>query len=438
MELEPLGTSLMTGRIAIAIVALTHSLFATLIVGSALIGAVVATLFVVTDRPAYRRLAHFIAFSLVISTATISFTGVSLVFALNVFWPRFWHTLFRIMFWPFIFEAGLFLGEAVFAYAWYYLWAWSAVGHRWRRLHLSFVWIAAACAVVAMFMIDITASYMLTPHPPDSAWANIFNPTMLHLHLHRWFGNLTWAGFALAGLCAIGMLRAADAEDRAYFRWASAFCFAIGFGALLVMPVIGYQYLLNVRYAQPQAFHVLMLGDRSWLFDLIALLYGLLVGTGSAYIASIVRDRATSDSTARSFFLVSLVIIGLAAVLLAQPYQLQHIPFLSRLTETTINPMGKMQPHKYFALSFLVMFGIANWVYFVRWFPWRRTDDGVAGSPAENGSYLLLSLVVATMAMMLSMGWVRESARAVDGYLIYKHMSFSDERSTYEGGTANP
>ena len=438
MELEPLGTALMTGRIAIGTVALTHSLFATFIVGSAVIGAIVATLSALTGRQGYRRLAHLIAFLLVLSTATISFFGVALVFALNVFWPRFWHTLFRIMFWPFVLEAGLFLGEAVFAYAWYYLWSWSAVSDWRRRLHLSFVWVAAGCAAIAMFMIDITASYMLTPHPPASAWANIFNPTMIHLHLHRWFGNLTWAGFALAGLCAIRLLRAGTSEDRTYYRWASGFCFAIGFGALLVMPIIGYQYLLNVRYAQPQAFHVLMLGERSWLFDLVALLYGLLVVTGSGYIASTVRSRAPSDSTARTFVPVSVAVIGLATILFAQPYQLQHIPGLSSLTDMTINPWGKMQPHKYLALAFLVVFGIANWLYFLRWFTEQREDQATTVPSARKGPSLLLSVAVVTMVIMLSMGWVRESARAVDGYLIYKQMSFSDERPTYEGCTGCP
>src|SRR5688500_12879293 len=117
MELEPLGTALMTGRIAIGTVALTHSLFATFIVGSAVIGAVIATLSALTGRQEYRRLARHLAFTLVVSTAMISFFGVSLIFALNVFWPRFWHTIFRIMFWPFVLEAGLFFIEAVFAYA---------------------------------------------------------------------------------------------------------------------------------------------------------------------------------------------------------------------------------------------------------------------------------------------------------------------------------
>jgi hypothetical protein len=33
---------------------------------------------------------------------------------------------------------------------------------------------------------------------------------------------------------------------------------------------------------------------------------------------------------------------------------------------------------------------------------------------------------------MLSMGWVRESARAYNGYLIYGVMKLTDERPTYE------
>jgi len=69
----------------------------------------------------------------------------------------------------------------------------------------------------------------------------------------------------------------------------AGWCFAVGFGALLLMPVIGYQYLQHVRYSEPQAFHTLMLGARSWLFDLVALLYGLItvLGSGTCFAPSV-------------------------------------------------------------------------------------------------------------------------------------------------------
>ena len=87
----------------------------------------------------------------------------------------------------------------------------------------------------------------------------------------------------------VAFLRPQEEEDRRFYRWAGGWCFAVGFGALLLMPVIGYQYLLHVRYSEPQAFHTLMLGARSWLFDLVALLYGLItvLGSGTCFAPSV-------------------------------------------------------------------------------------------------------------------------------------------------------
>ncbi len=438
MGLEALNMPMMYGRVAIALAALSHSLFATLVVGSAVIGAVVATLAYVTDQPRYRRLGGMIAFVLVLSTATISFLGVSFIFTLNIFWPRFWHKIFRIMFWPFVLEGVLFLGEAVFAYLWYYLWVWSSLAGWRRRVHLAFGWLAAVCAVVAMFFIDITASYMLTPHPPDSAWANILNPTMIDLDLHRWFGNLTWAGFALAALCGAAFLRSQEEEERRFYRWAGGVCFAVGFGALLIMPVIGYQYLLHVRYAEPQAFHTLMLGARSWLFDLVALLYGLIAVLGSSYILRILRSCSEPGSVVRLIMPSSLVVLVVAWVVFAMPYQLQHVPVFSRLTDAAINPFGKMQPNKYFAIAALVFFGLLNWILFLRSFAghasWWKT--GGASGQDRASQKILIAIAGCVMLTMVSMGWVRETARAYNGYLVYGVMTLEDERATYEGRPA--
>lgn len=434
MTLEPLETSMTVGRVAIAAAALLHSLFATFIVGSSLFGVLTATCSYVTRHEWFGRLARLIAFTLVLSTATISFVGVTLVFFLNIYWPQFWHRIFQVMFWPFLGEATLFLGEAVFAYAWYYLWDWGREG--WRQLvHLAFIWVAAGCAVTAMFMIDITASYMLTPHPVYDTWSNIFNPTMIHLDLHRWFGNITWAGFAIAGLCGIGYLRSTSDSDKRFYRKGGAFCFVIGFGALLVMPVIGYQYLLHLRYAQPQAFFTVMLGERSWLFALVGLLYGLSVLFSSLYAGRMVKSLPVPPFGFAGYYPVSLGLILLATITLAMPYHLQHVPLLHHVIDQNINPLGKMQPFKYFALSLLVIMGTGNWLYAVRAFAgWGKVPVTAAtaalGRPMASAAMTLAGLTVVTL---LAMGWVRESARAVNGYLIYDEMRLTDEQSTYEG-----
>jgi hypothetical protein len=284
-----------------------------------------------------------------------------------------------------------------------------------------------------MLMIDIVASYMLTPRPPDETWAKLFNPTMIYLDTHRIVGNLTWTGFGLAALCAGGLFRSRTEEDRTFYRWAGGVCFTIGFGALLIMPAIGYQYLLRIRHDEPQAFYTLMLGDRSWLFDLVALLYSLLILFGSLYIWRGLRG-GSEEGTARLVLPLSLIVVAVAGLVFSLPYHLQHIPGLSILTDRVINPLGKMQPNKYFAIAFLVLFGLLNWIYFLRAFSqrivwWQTTTED---RDDQWSPRLLIALSFCAMLMMLTMGWSRETARAYNGYLIYGQMTLEDERATYQ------
>lgn len=437
MSPDSLDIPMLYGRVAIATVALTHALFATFIVGSSLIGAACETMGYLTGKVRFERLSRHIAFTLIFTTAGVSFLGVTLVFALNIFWPHFWSTLFRIMFWPLLLEASFFLSEAIFAYLWYYSWDWASATPARKRLHQAFGWTAAVSSVIAMVMIDIVASYMLTPRPPDDTWGKIFNPTMIYLDTHRIVGNLTWTGFGLAGLWAIGFLRAATADERAFFRWAGGVCFGIGFAAALIMPAIGYQYLLKIRYTEPQAFYTLMLGPRSWLFDLVALLYSSLIVIGCAYIGRAIRPALPREATGRIVLPASLLIVALAGLMLAMPYHLQQVPLLSRLTDIAVNPLGAMQPNKYAAIAALVLFGLLNWLYFFRSFsapvPWWRmkeTPDRDRTKPK-----LLIALSLCAMLMMLTMGWARETARAWNGYLIYGAMTFDDEASHYRPAT---
>jgi hypothetical protein len=108
------------------------------------------------------------------------------------------------------------------------------------------------------------------------------------------------------------------------------------------------------------------------------------------------------------------------------------------LTDAAINPLGKMQPNKYYAISALVFFGLLNWIILLRSFGGRSSGGRISLSSDLDRVNPTLLIMVAGCAMliMLSMGWVRETARAWNGYLVYGEISFSDERSTYERLTA--
>jgi formate hydrogenlyase subunit 3/multisubunit Na+/H+ antiporter MnhD subunit len=111
------------------------------------------------------------------------------------------------------------------------------------------------------------------------------------------------------------------------------------------------------------------------------------------------------ESTARIVFPASLALLTVAGIVLTLPYHLQHVPLVSRFTSQDINPWGKVQPNKYFALAFLVMFGLINWLYFFRSFRshwWQRSSE----HPERDNrtSSLFMVLTVCSILIMLTIG----------------------------------
>jgi hypothetical protein len=189
-----------------------------------------------------------------------------------------------------------------------------------------------------------------------------------------------------------------------------------------------------VRYSEPQAFYTVMLGPRSWLFNLVALLYGLMAILGSLYIFRTLRFHTSHVNAPHLILSISFPVLMIAGIVFAMPYHLEHVPFLSRLIDTPINPLGKMQPNKYFAIAALVLFGLVNWIILLRSFgdrsPWKEAS--LTRRPDRLNQTILIVVAGCAMITMLGMGWVRETARAYNGYLIYGQISFSEERRTYE------
>lgn len=403
-------------RLAIALVALTHTLFATFIVGGTLIGATCESVGVLTKDDRYERLSHSIARILVLISATVSFLGVILIFFLTILWPTFWTTLFRIMFWPLILEALFFMGEAVCLYSWYYSWG------RWpRKIHLLIAWLGTGFSWIAMVMIDIVGSYLLTPRPPLETLQKIINPTMVQLDLHRFSGNLAWSGFAIAALSAIRYLKAGDSDERAYQEWAGAFCMTFAFGFLLLMPIIGHSYMKAVRFVSEEAFVRLMLGQKSWIFILQVFLIDVLFLVGSWYMFRMARFHFKENRFFVPYRRFATFLMVCAALLFVIPYRVQQIPFAHYFTSTEINPWGMMAPNKYIAMGILFILGILNYILYLDAFRFRTEWGGGGRLP----QILLLTLALFTIFSMLNMGYARENGRYP--YLIYRKMTLQQE-----------
>ena len=415
--------SLFGSRLTIALTTSVHALFATFVVGGMIFGAMAESVGVLTHEERYERLSHSIARTLVLMSASVAFLGVVLVLFLTILWPTFWTTLFRIMFWPLLFEASMFLGEAACLYPWYYSWG------RWpRKTHLLIAWLGAGFAVIAMTMIDTVGSFLLTPRPVLPALQRMLNPSMVQLTLHRFAGNLSWFGFGIAGLSAIRYLRARDPQERAYQEWVGAFAIIIGFGFLLLMPIIGFSYLKAIRFASEGAFNRLMLGEKSWIFVLQVFLIDVLILVGTWYMFRMAGFRYKDNPRFKRYRLATFTLMAIAALVFVTPYQMRYIPFAEYFTSATVNPLGRMQPNKYIAMGVLIGLGILNYGFYLSALRFK-TEWGNGGRLPQ---VLLIVLAVFTIFSMFNMGYARENGRYP--YLIYGKMTIEGQREIGLGG----
>ena len=139
-------------------------------------------------------------------------TGTVLSFELGVLWPGMLGRFGDVFGLPFAIEGIAFFLEAIFIAI--YIFGWDRLP---PRLHL---WLGAPLpffALLGAFSIISANSWMNTPRgfqlgadgrPADvHPWAAIFNPALRHELAHFVLAALLCAGFAVASIYAVGMLR---------------------------------------------------------------------------------------------------------------------------------------------------------------------------------------------------------------------------------------
>src|ERR671917_922823 len=275
-------------NVVIAVLVQTHILFAAFIIGAVLIAATSEYLGMVTKQPRYERFARNLARFVVLLFASGAALAITFVLSLITLFPVFFSYLQNVFFWVFLVEAFMFLGQIIIVYAWYNVW--DKLAYR-KILHVTFGMIAGFFGLMAMTMIDAVASYMLTPAeaPVTDAARAFLNQTMVPLNMHRFVGNFSYAGFLIAGWAAWRYLRSTREEDREYYDWMGHWGLIWGFGFLILQPVIGYGYLKAIRESSPDAFNTIMLTDKAWVFNLLAIWLTIMSIASTAYFVHKLR-----------------------------------------------------------------------------------------------------------------------------------------------------
>ncbi len=411
-------------RLTIAIIALSHVLISGLVSGATQLGPLIEWLGYMRQRPRYDRLAHGLArfsvyyFGIGSATAILWMTVL-----LPGLWGHFWTVLVRVTWWPLFLEAVAFILQVSLAYIWYYTWE---PLRAFKPLHMAIGGMLAVSSVLQVTMIDIVASYMLTPADPTQALRIALNPTAYALNVHRVVGNLAYIGFGIAGVSAILFLRSRTADKRAFYDWAGSFGLLWGVSMTLLQPVIGYSYAKEIQLHSYGAWFKMMMGSLSTVFLWQIFLLGLMLIVGALYFTR--RLRAAGERGAAQLRLLTIGLL-LTTVFAALPYHLALTredvvragldrPFWQG---GLINPLGAMIPNKVVALMVLNLLAIGAVVWYLRGLP--KVVWGAAGRGEQR---LLIVSGILVMLMIVTMGYIRENGRIPD--LITGHLQVQQQQ----------
>jgi cytochrome bd ubiquinol oxidase subunit I len=422
MPIGNLDVPVIGKNVVIAVLVQSHILFAAFIIGAVLIAATSEYLGMVTKQNNYERFARTLARFVVLLFASGAALAITFVLALVTLFPVFFSILQNIFFWVFLVEAFMFLGQIIIVYAWYNVW--DKLAYR-KSLHVVFGFVAGFFGLMAMTMIDSVASFMLTPAEVESqadlVALSFLNQTMVPLNMHRFIGNFSYAGFLIAGWAGWRFLRTPREEDREYYDWMGHFGLLWGFGFLIMQPVIGYGYLKGIRESSPDSFNTIMLGDKSWVFNLLVLWIAVLSIASTSYFVHKLRFSIQPMETVRKLAVGALGFTALFTVLNVIPADADLIPQIGLVFgqgEGTQIPLGSMYPWKYIGLIGLMLVG-----FFVVALYLKATATGFHWGQASRWSQVaLMSCAFFVILTMVTMGYTRETARRVDndpGYLIH-------------------
>jgi cytochrome bd ubiquinol oxidase subunit I len=429
-------------EVVIAVLAQSHIFHAAFIGGILLIASTSEYLAVLTKQPKYDRFAKGAAIITVLIFAVGSSIAITFVLALITLYPVFWSYVQNILFWALFAEAFMFVGEIILIYAWYV--SWDKLAYR-KKLHVVIGFMAAMLVVAQITFINVVGSYLLTPSlaSADNVAATYLNPTFLPLNMHRFVGNISFAGFLVAGAAGLLYLRSTRVGDREFYDWMGHWGLVWGFGFLLLQPFIGYGYLKAIREHNPAAFEYIMVGEKSWLFNLLAIELAIMGVASVAYCLHKLRFAAKPMPTLRNMTLGALGFMALFGLLNLIPSDASLVPQIGWVFldgEDTRIPLGSMYPWKYIGLIGMMLVGVFALGLYL-----KATASGFHWGRASRWSqYALIVTAVTVVLTMLTMGYTRETARrgadppdGSDGYLIQGCITL-DQNVVAQGCPAAP
>lgn len=404
--------------IFIAVVMLTHVLFANLHLGGSLVAVVTASIYLRNKEKRYDLLSKSITlFNVILFSLGATFAIAGVLFFISLF-PTFASNLFHVYWWPLLAEAILFGLEIIFLYTFWF--SWNKIRKGWHQF-LGYGYVVSV--FFQTLMINMLAGGMLTPGieklqytqsglltiPFSEAMAMWFNPTLWRLQWHRFFASISFIGFILAMLAVFHYLDRKKQEDKVYWDWVSSYGLNWGLLGLIFQPVFGFIYMLSIQSSNTDAFDMIMHGPRAWeMLLMVGTLTFLFLFVINFFIERREQIFSKKESTFihkiyKWFFWIALA----AGLVLIQPAWF-GATFIDD-ANAIANPAGSMD-YKYISLGVLIVIGL--FILTTDIFILGDTKESHWGNLSKSArSSLILSGLLGTFIVII-MGYVRESARS--------------------------
>ena len=400
-----------SGRsILIAVVMLSHILFANLHLGGAWIAAGTESVFLRNGKERFKRLARSLAlFNVILFSAGATLAMAGLLFFIALF-PAFSSEVFHLYWWPLLGELITFGLQIFFLYTYWF--SWDRIKPVWHQF-LGYGY--AVVVFVQTLLINTLASGMLTPGSPGITWGQSglitmplevlmswwFNATTWILQFHRLMAALSYFGFILAMLAMFHYLDRKDDASRSYWDLVGSYGLIWGLLGLIFQPIIGIIYMSTIKSTQISSFAMIMLGPRAWEMLLMVGLLAFLFITVLVYFydrRSLILNQP-ENRRIHLMFRLFIIIAAACGFILVQPSTLAF----------GINPLGYMS-YKLVALFILITLGaITLAIDFLRLKEPSQTEWGNI-SPVARSAAIIAGII--GMWIVVVMGYVRESARS--------------------------
>jgi len=409
-----------TGRsLIVAAVMQTHVVLSNIMVGGSWIILFTALLYHRSRNMRYKNLARSMTLLNVILISAMGTFGGAVWPYLDVLWPTFAMHAFKVWWWPFFAYTLFYAIIITLTFVFWYGWDRVRPG-----LHLFIGLLWALTVTLQMAATSMLAAGMLTPNIPSIpynvtgpfpvqlgamllAW---YNPTVLDLTFHRLGGSIGFFGFLTASIAILHFRSRRDFASKKQWDWVAAYGMVWGLLGLSMQAVIGHLYMNDIMAASSGAFEMIMHGPRAWAMLMVTGLVSALFLTVIAYFISR-RDQLLSPEETKhltNLFWAFLGIVAFAAIILVQPAWLGGTMISD--SGSWINPIGIM-PLKYLAL--FIMAGVGFAVLAITAIVLSsRARERAWGFLGRSSLVAAFTSGVLGMAILLVMGYYRESARA--------------------------